>query len=62
MKLIGVKSGPYETVDGQVWCLYSVTDGDNYWTEEVYYEDMDECMEDVDEVYTEGFKEVGDED
>ena len=54
MKITGLISGPHD--DGEeVWCVFNVTDGDNFWTEEVYYDGMEECLDELNTLRTQGY-------
>jgi len=56
MKITGLLSGPHD--DGEeVWCVFNVTDGHNFWTEEIYYEDMEDCLSELNVLRTQGYVE-----
>ena len=45
MKIVGFISGPYST-QGYHWNVCEVSDGFDVWLEEIYYDSIEEAMED----------------
>lgn len=54
MRLLSLTSGPHE--DGEeIWCVFEVCDNSgNYWQEEIYYDRMEDCLQDLDVLRAKG--------
>lgn len=61
MKIVQILSGPYE-MEGMVWNLCLVSDGEQMWNEEIYYDSIADALGDFEELRKFGPIELEDED
>ena len=57
MKIVQILSGPYD-MEGMVWNLCLVSDGDDMWNEEIYYDSVGDALSDFEDLRNEGAIEV----
>lgn len=60
MKIEQILSGPYE-MDGMVWNLCLVSDGEDVWDEEIYYDSLEEAIADFQDIRNDGYIDLEDE-
>lgn len=61
MKIVQILSGPYE-MEGMVWNLCLVSDGNGeLWDEEIYYDSLAEAIADFEDIRSDGYIDVEDE-
>lgn len=59
MKIVQILSGPYD-MEGMVWNLCLVSDGEHMWNEEIYYDSVSDALSDFEDLRNEGAIEVED--
>jgi hypothetical protein len=57
MKIVQILSGPYD-MEGMVWNLCLVSDGEHMWDEEIYYDSLSDALNDFEDLRNEGAIEV----
>lgn len=60
MKIVQILSGPYD-MEGMVWNLCLVSDGEHMWDEEIYYDSIEDALGDFGELRNFGSIELEDE-
>ncbi len=60
IRILDILSGPYEQ-DGMVWLECRMTDGlGNDWIEEIYYDDMRDALDELEDFHMYGIVEIED--
>ena len=59
MKITQILNGPFD-VDGMIWNVCQVSEGDLSWDEEIYYDTVGEALGDFEELRNSGYIDVDD--